>query len=120
MIRQNRRSHRQKCPVGANAHLSAGVGGVVKINTLCVRFQNRGNMPAACTLLTAVLFTAGGLISFAQVQSAELSVEVRVSPRLERPNSNWIFSHSLDQCHGSTSLLAASRVLLCLLWHSAR
>ena len=97
MFRKNKHSHRLMCPVVADARLAAGAGGLVKINTPCVRLQNRENMPSACTLMTAVLFIAGGLIPFARVQSAELSVEVRVSPRVQKGRiSPFIFGAGID------------------------
>ena len=56
------------------------------------RLRNREDRPLAGTMLTAVLFLTGGLRSFARVQSAELSVEVRVSPLGQRTRlceSRW-------------------------------
>ena len=49
------------------------------------------------TMCTAVLFIACGVISFARAQAAELSVEVRVSPRVEKGRiSPYIFGAGID------------------------
>ncbi|MDA0590342.1 MAG: hypothetical protein O2820_21765 [Planctomycetota bacterium] len=61
------------------------------------RLRNCKDIPSACTLLTAALFIADGLIPFARVQSAELSVEVRVSPRVEKGRiSPYVFGAGID------------------------
>ena len=61
------------------------------------RLRNRKDMPSACTIFSAVLLISGGLIPFARVQSAELSVEVRVSPRVEKGRiSPYVFGAGID------------------------
>jgi alpha-L-arabinofuranosidase len=48
-------------------------------------------------MLTAVLFIAGGLIPLSRVQSEELSVSLRVSPRVEKGCINsYIFGAGVD------------------------
>jgi hypothetical protein len=48
-------------------------------------------------MFTAVMFIAGELIPFAWVQSAELSVDVRVSPRVEKGRiSPYVFGAEID------------------------
>lgn len=59
--------------------------------------RNHKDMPSAGTMFPAVLFIAGGLIPFAWGQSAELSVEVRVSPRVEKGRiSPYVFGAGID------------------------
>ncbi|MCP4173801.1 MAG: hypothetical protein GY758_23855 [Fuerstiella sp.] len=59
--------------------------------------RDRNDIPSACTMLTAVLFMAGGLIPLSRVQSEELSVSLRVSPRVEKGRINpYIFGAGID------------------------